>query len=82
MVIRSFKNYSSEAFKNNLEQLIWQENPIDHGVNQRLDNFNQKFISVLDMHAPIKTVKIKRRLCPFVDQEIVQLIYEKKKCAA
>ena len=26
------------------------------------------------MHAPIKTVKIKRRLCPFVDQEIVQLM--------
>ncbi|CAB4006335.1 Hypothetical predicted protein [Paramuricea clavata] len=74
MVIRSFKNYSSEAFKNDLEQLIWQENPIDQGVNQRLDNFNQKFLSVLDMHAPIKTVKIKRRLCPFVDQEIVQLM--------
>ena len=51
MVIRSFKNYSSEAFKNDLEQLIWQENPIDHSVNQRLDNFNQKFLSVLDMHA-------------------------------
>ncbi|CAB3992224.1 Hypothetical predicted protein [Paramuricea clavata] len=74
MVIRSFKNYSSEAFKNDLEQLIWQENPIDQGVNQRLDIFNQKFLSVLDMHAPIKTVKIKRRLCPFVDQEIVQLM--------
>ncbi len=74
MVIRSFKNYSSEAFKNDLEQLIWQENPIDQGLNQRLDNFNQKFLSVLDMHAPIKTVKIKRRLCPFVDQEIVQLM--------
>ncbi len=26
------------------------------------------------MHAPIKTVKIKRRLCPFFDQEIVQLM--------
>ncbi|CAB4045042.1 Hypothetical predicted protein, partial [Paramuricea clavata] len=74
MVIRSFKNYSSEAFKNDLEQLIWQENPIDQGVNQRLDNFNQKFLSVLDIHATIKTVKIKRRLCPFVDQEIVQLM--------
>ncbi len=74
MVIRSFKNYSSEAFKNDLEQLIWQENPIDHGVNQRLDDFNQKFLSVLDMHAPIKTVKIRRRLCPFVYQEIVQLM--------
>ncbi|CAB4025123.1 Hypothetical predicted protein [Paramuricea clavata] len=74
MVIRSFKNYSSEAFKNDLEQLIWQENPIDQGVDQRLDNFNQKFLRVLDMHVPIKTVKIKRRLCPFVDQEIVQLM--------
>ena len=57
MVTRSFKNYSSEAFKNDLEQLIWQYNSIDHDVNQRLDNFNQKFLSVLDMHAPIKTVK-------------------------
>ena len=74
MITRSFKNYSSEAFKNDLEQLIWQYNSIDHDVNQRLDNFNQKFLSVLDMHAPIKTVKIKRRLCPFVGQEIVQLM--------
>jgi hypothetical protein len=74
VVTRSFKNYSSEAFKNDLEQLIWQYNSIDHDVNQRLDNFNQKFLSVLDMHAPIKTVKIKRRLCPFVGQEIVKLM--------
>ncbi len=73
MVIKSFKNYFSEAFKNDLEQLIWQENPMDHGVNQ-------KFLSVLDMHAPIKTVKIKRRLCPFVDQEIVQLMKKEMRC--
>jgi uncharacterized protein YoxC len=59
MDTRSFKNYSSEAFKNDLEQFIWQENSIDRDVNQKLDNFNQKFPSVLDMHAPIKTVKIK-----------------------
>lgn len=58
----------------NLEQLTWQENSIDHDVNQSLYNFNQKFLSVLDMHAPIKTVKIKRRLYPFVGQEIVQLM--------
>jgi uncharacterized protein YoxC len=57
MVTRSFKNYSSEAFKNDLEQLTWQENSIDRDVNQSLYNFNQKFLSVLDMHAPIKTVK-------------------------
>jgi hypothetical protein len=55
MVTRSFKNYSSEAFKNDLEQLIWQEIQLTMMLTR---NFNQKFISVLDMHAPIKTVKI------------------------
>lgn len=74
IVTRSLKNYSSERFTRDLAQITWQENSIDNDINQKTDNFNQKFLNVLNMHAPIKTIKIKRRLCPFVDREIVVMM--------
>ena len=39
-----------------------------------LDKFNNKFIDVLDTHAPVKTIRIKHRCCPFVDAEIQGLM--------
>ena len=35
-----------------------------------LDHFNTNFLNVLESHAPIKTVRIRPRCCPFVDTEI------------
>ena len=39
-----------------------------------LDTFNQTIQSTLDSHAPIKTVKVHSRPCPFVTQEIMDLM--------
>ena len=39
-----------------------------------LDNFNNKFIDVLDTHAPVKTIRIEHRCCLFVDAEIQALV--------
>ena len=39
-----------------------------------LDHFNTNFLNVLESHAPIKTVRIRPRCCPFVDTEIKELM--------
>ncbi|CAB4039973.1 Hypothetical predicted protein [Paramuricea clavata] len=39
-----------------------------------LDTFNQTIQSTLDSHAPIKTVKVRSRPCPFVTQDIKDLM--------
>ena len=70
----SLKNYSPEQFKSDLAQIIWEENLIHNDVNKQTENFNHKFLSVLNTHAPVKTIKIKRRLCPFVNKKIVDIM--------
>ena len=74
MVTRSLRNYSPEQFRRDLAQVIWDEDPINDNVNEQTEKFNHKFLSVLNMHAPVKTIKIKRRLCPFIDKEIVDIM--------
>ena len=43
-------------------------------VNSKLGIFNNAFRQVLDAHAPVKTVKIRSRPCPFVTEEIKDLM--------
>ena len=37
-------------------------------------HYFNKFIRVLDRHAPVRTIKVKYRLTPFVDDEIKELM--------
>ena len=74
VLARSLKNYSPEQFKSDLAQIIWEENLIHNDVNKQTENLNHKFLSVLNTHAPVKTIKIKRRLCPFVNKKIVDIM--------
>ena len=43
-------------------------------VNSKLGIFNNAFRQVLHAHAPVKTVKIRSRPCPFVTEEIKDLM--------
>ena len=43
-------------------------------INSMLSSFNDVISSVLDVHAPIRTIKIRSRPCPYVTLEIKQLM--------
>jgi hypothetical protein len=74
--VRSYKNYSPSLFITDLasksRNLISIFNEDD--VNTKLTTFNQTIQSTLDSHAPIKTVKVRNRHCPFVTQDIKVLM--------
>ena len=42
-----------------------------------VDRFNARFLDVLDGHAPVKTVKVKNRHCPFVTEDITELMQDR-----
>ena len=46
----------------------------ENDVNSRLKIFNDTFHSVLDVHAPIRIVKICSRSCPYVTHGIIDLM--------
>ena len=69
-----FRHYDGQQFVADLERIPWDEVAWVDDASEMLDKFNNKFIEVLDSHAPVKTIRIKHRCCPFVDAEIQDLM--------
>ena len=42
----------------------------EEDINYKLATFNDTFLSTLDAHAPIKSIRIRSRPCPYVTPEI------------
>ena len=57
---RRFKNYRAEQFCNNIAHITWDAVDLMESVDGKLDVFNDLFLTCLDNHAPMKTVKLKR----------------------
>jgi hypothetical protein len=63
----------------NLAQIPWHENFSIDDVNEKLSSFNGHFLSILEKHAPVKSMKIRYRRCPFMSREIKELMKNRDK---
>lgn len=74
--VRSYKNYQPSAFiadlTANSERLLASSQ--DKDVNAKLSIFNDVFYTTLNIHAPIKSIKVRSRPCPYVTKEIKELM--------
>ena len=77
MKVRSYKNYDSQCFVSDLERVPWNEVVLVDDASDMVDRFNKRFLEVLDGHAPVKSVKVKHRHCPFVNEEIKVLMRDR-----
>ena len=64
---------------NDLAQVPWYENALIDDAGEKVEHFNEKFLEVLERHAPVRKRKVRNRQCPFLDQEIKELMDEKIK---
>ena len=73
---RSYKNYDSLSFASDLAGNSCRLLSIfyDGDVNTKLRIFNDILHSTLDSHAPVRTFKIRGRLCPYITHEIKELM--------
>ena len=71
---RSFKNYRAEQFSIDIAHIPWGTVDLMESVDGKLDAFNDLFLTCLDNHAPIKTVKLKCSQNPSITSEIKKLI--------
>ncbi|CAB4034648.1 Hypothetical predicted protein [Paramuricea clavata] len=74
ITVRSYRNYDPELFATDLasksERLLSVFSVND--INEKLKIFND--VLQTDSHAPIKTLKVRDRPCPFVTPEIKELM--------
>ena len=67
---RSFKNFKKDAFLDDISSAPWSLVDIFDDPDDKLDTFNSLFHQILDQHAPVKTVKLRARPNPFIDDNI------------
>ena len=77
VISRGYENYDSESFVNDLAQVLWYENALIDDAGEKVEHFNDKFLEVLERHAPVRKRKVRNRQCPFLDQEIKELMDER-----
>ncbi|CAB3987086.1 Hypothetical predicted protein [Paramuricea clavata] len=53
-----------------IETCISDHFPVMDNVDEKLTIFNEIFLNTLDKHAPVKTIKVRGKSCPFITPEI------------
>ena len=76
ITVHSYKKYDPTLFAADLasksEPLLKVFQEAD--VNSKLKTFNDVFSSTLESHAPVKTMRIRSRPCPYVTLEITEMM--------
>lgn len=72
---RNFKHFCQEAFLNDLNTAAWSLFDVFHDVNEKLDTWNFLFMSIVDLHAPVVTRRVKtKELNEWMTPEIMEQI--------
>ena len=74
ITVRSYKHYDRNMFLEDIAQEQWEHISLVDDVDEQLNQFNSDFLRILDKHAPVKTIKVRHRQSPFVDNEIKELM--------
>ena len=77
---RSMKNFDATAFLTDLLQINWDgivSRPID--INMLVDNWSNLFSMTIDKHAPITSMLVSEKYCPWINKDFRGLIRERDK---
>jgi hypothetical protein len=72
--VRSYKHYDRNMFLQDIAQEQWENISLADDADGQLNLFNHNFLRILDRHAPVKTIKVRYRHSPFVNNEIKELM--------
>ena len=71
---RSFRKYNTDQIANDIAHIPWDTTDLMDSADEKLDAFNDLFLTCLNAHAPVKTVKLKHKPNPFITDDIKDLM--------
>jgi hypothetical protein len=77
ITVCSFKNYNPMLFTADLvskHETLLQSIFAESDVNSKLSKLNDALLSTLQTHAPVKTIRVCNRPCPYITQNIKDLM--------
>ncbi|KXJ08855.1 hypothetical protein AC249_AIPGENE14729 [Exaiptasia diaphana] len=76
---RNYKTYNSKNFNNDIDNVPFHITEIFDEIDDKLNAYNLLFTQVLDVHAPVKVMKIRCKPNPCVTPEIKALMKTRDK---
>ena len=67
---RSYKMYEPKTFSDDISKVSWNDLENLTDVNTRLEQFNNAFLALLKLHAPVTLMSFKHRTGSFISAEI------------
>ena len=68
--IRQLKHYNAEKYREDLRKVDWESIFEHEDVNIMSLDWEQKFLSILDRHAPYRQRKIKNSYAAYIDKDL------------
>ena len=77
---RSMKNFDKDAFLSDVAGICWERGFSEtDDVNVLVTQWSTLFSLIIDKHAPIKTLRVSEKYCPWVNVGLKQLIRSRDK---
>ena len=72
---RMMKNFSEEAFLNDVATIDWEQ-VLGHSddINALVNNWSSIFSAIIEKHAPLRQIRVSERYCPWVNANLKGLI--------
>ena len=77
---RSMKNFDKDAFLADVAGICWEQGFSEtDDVNVLVTQWSTLFSLIIDKHAPIKTLRVSENYCPWVNDDLKQLLRSRDK---
>ena len=77
---RDYKHFVSADFLLELKDKLQQHhhsNDVDCDPEKLWQSFKSIFVTLSNRHAPVKSMRLKKRYCPWINQETIELMYKR-----
>lgn len=80
--IRDFKYILHEQFQSDLKSIPWRNIYDLNDINEKISFINSNLITLLDLHAPLKTIRITKKYAPWLTENLKLMMKERDKLLA
>lgn len=75
---RSYRNFNPQSFDEDISRIPWDTVNIFEQTEDKVDCFNKLFLDVLEIHAPVRTIKVRHsKDSPIITPEIRKLMMQR-----
>ena len=75
---RCYKKFDETSFLNDIRHSnVFNEISMNTDINTTWKAWKVEFLRISDIHAPIRRSRVKNRYCPWINSEIIQLMYKR-----